>query len=264
MKQINVVDIDRRLVKLSNVRIIKCGHILEVYNYEISYIYNLGKTRSNESIEREESKTLPRIDNFSRAQRKIKRLINSNSFVYGYRPIFVTYTFARNEQNIKEANRVFKRHIDDLRRNIVGRSLRYVAVPELQYRGAIHYHAVFFDLPFIDDIKNVFAKSWGLEEGFVQIKAVEHVNNIGAYVSKYFSKLWHDKKVKGTKGYFSSEGLYQPEVFRSIDIMNKYDKVELEFTQSFNSSKYGTINYKQYKIINTYGNRSTNFKSRKS
>lgn len=243
--------LDRKLIKKSHYKVIKCGNIIEVYYYAEPYFYNFGKVRSNEDFIEKTEEDLPRIDNLTRAQRKIKRLVNSNAFVYGYKPIFATYTFKKNEDDIKTANFYFKRHIDDIRRRIVGRSVRYVAVPELQYRGAIHYHVVFFDLPYIPDIKTVFASSWG--QGFVQIKAVEHVRNIGAYVSKYFSKLWHDKRVKGTKGYFSTEGLYQPEVYRDIAILDKYDIVDLEFAQSFSSSKHGEIIYKQYKINNSYG-----------
>lgn len=240
----NVKELDRKLVRSSNVRIIKCGSIIEVYRYATPYIYNLGKTLSNNVSFGESERE--RFDNIDRARRKIKRLINSNVFAWGYKPIFVTYTFKENVQDTSFANQVFKEHHDRLRRNVVGRSLRYVAVPELQKRGAIHFHVVYFDLPYIAGIKQIFAESWG--HGFVQVKAINHVNNVGAYISKYFQKQWLEHKQKGDKTYFSSCGLYQPEVFRSLDILESFGSMEEEFTKEFLSEKYGLIKYSQYQL----------------
>jgi len=240
-------ELDRILPKWSNYKIIKCGKIIEVYHYETPYLYNLGSIRTTNSQLEESDDGRVRADNIERARKKIKRLVNSNTFVYGYHPIFITYTFARNCTNIREANRLFEKHITDIRRRIVGRKVRYLAVPELQKRGAIHYHVVFFDLPFIDGIKTIFAESWG--QGFIQIKAVKHVRNVGAYISKYFSKRWHDERVTGTKGYFSSSNLYQPELFRSIDILDSFGIMIPEYQQEFFSDKFGRINYTQFKLV---------------
>jgi len=250
--------VDKKLVKTSDVRIVKCGRIVELYEYQTPYIYNLGKTKTNDSGTEESRFSGLRTDNIERSRRKIKRLINSNAFVWGYHPIFVTYTFKENVTDIKEANRIFKAHHQRLRLRHVGRSLRYLAVPELQKRGAIHYHVVYFDLPFISGIKTIFSESWG--HGFVQIKAVKHVKNIGAYVSKYFSKQWFERKDKGAKCYFSSEGLYQPEVFRSLDNLKSFGKMVTEHTQEFFSEKYGLIKYSQFKI--THENLSLSSQSR--
>lgn len=240
-------ELDRILPKWSNYRVIKCGKIIEVYQYETPYLYNLGPLRTSEAKLEEGDVGGMRTDNLERARKKIKRLVNSNTFVYGYHPIFITYTFARNCTNIREANSLFEKHITELRRKIVGRKLRYLAVPELQKRGAIHYHVVFFDLPYIEGIKTIFAESWG--QGFVQIKAVSHVRNVGAYISKYFSKRWHDERISGTKGYFTSSNLFQPEIFRSIDILDSFGTMVKEYEEQFFSQKYGQITYKQLKII---------------
>jgi len=136
--------------------------------------------------------------------------------------------------------------MDELRRSIVGRSLRYLAVPELQKRGAIHYHVIYFDLPYIAGIKSIFAKSWG--HGHVQIKAIRHVRNVGAYVSKYFSKQWAQSRLFGGKNYFSSEGLFQPEVYRTLDILSNYETIVIEHEQEFFSKK-GKIVYSQLKVV---------------
>jgi len=242
--KMKVKELDKKLVKRSNVRVVKSGQVLEVYEYEREYFYNMGMLKRGD-FEIEDT-SIKRIDNIERAQRKIKRLVNANAFVFGYWPIFVTYTFAENVQDVAFANKVFKEHMRDLRRRVVGRKLRYVCVPETQKRGAIHFHVVFFDLPYISGIKDVFATSWG--QGWVDIKAVKHVRNIGAYVSKYFGKQWLSDRKPATKNYFSSVNLLQPEVFRNLDILRSVCIIETEHEQSFFSLKYGIIKYTQYKI----------------
>lgn len=246
---LDIRTLDRKMVKQSNVKIIKCGNIIELYEYATPYYYNLGKTKQHDNaIEEEDSSRAMRTDNIGRTQRKIKRLINSNSFVYGHRPKFVTYTFARNVTSIREANRVFNNNRQNLVRHF-GRKLRYLAVPELQKRGAIHYHVVYFDLPYTSNIKEIFKKSWG--EGFVQVKAIEHVYNVGAYISKYFSKQWASERVIGTKGFFTASGLYQPEIYRTIDILKTFAILREEYKEVVISAKFGTVTYTQFNTTTT-------------
>jgi len=259
----NIKALDKKLIKQSTIRVVKCGSIIEKYEYATPYFYNFGKTASSNVPEKETGIDESRTDNIERARRKIKRLINSNVFVYGFHPIFVTYTFAENITNVRQANAFFKKHHDNLRRRIVGRSVRYLAVPEFQKRGAVHYHAVYFDLPFISGIKDIFASSWG--QGYVQIKAVKHVKNIGAYVSKYFSKNWFERKDKGAKCYFSTDGLFQPETLhgiKALDFMEGAGIMTLEHEQTFFSDKYGQIHYQQLKLSQIYANSSNYSKSR--
>lgn len=246
----NIQKLDQKLIKSSRIRVIKCGNILEVYEYATPYFYNFGKTASSNEALDSPYVDASRRDNIERARRKIKRLINSNVFVFGYHPIFVTYTFAENVTSIRKANQAFKDHHDGLRRRIVGRSLRYLAVPELQKRGAVHYYVVYFDLPFISGIKDIFAEHWG--HGFVQVKAIKHVRNVGAYVSKYFSKRWHERRAKNEKCYYSSLGLYQPETYHAdeaLDLLSKCGTIKTEHDEQFISEKYGVIRYRQLKIV---------------
>jgi len=235
----------RNLSKLSKLRVIKTGYIYEIYNYEIPYAYNMGcrpKTAGSEEIEK-----IPRErqDTLLRSQTKIRRLINANAFVYGCMPIFVTYTFAKNITDVKQANKCFTEHIVKLKRKHF-EHLRYVAVPELQKRGAVHYHVIYFDLPYIPNIKKIFEYNW--QHGFLQIKAVKKINNIGAYISKYFTKDWELKREKGQKAYFTSLKLFQPELYRSLDKVPDCDTMTKECTKEFISERYGKIIYQQYKI----------------
>jgi hypothetical protein len=50
----------------------------------------------------------------------------------------------------------------------IGHALKYVSVVEFQKRGAVHYHAVFFNLPFI--VNDELAAIWS--HGFIKINAI--------------------------------------------------------------------------------------------
>ncbi len=238
--------LDKKLVKFSNVKIIETGNIFEVFYYEFPYSYNFGAYRRNAVLLERDTLINDRRDAITRAQSKIRRLVNANAFVYGCMPIFVTYTFKQNLQDITIANKLFTAHIRSMKKKHFGK-LRYLAVPELQKRGAIHYHVVFFDLPFIDGIKRIFENQWA--HGFLQVKAIKHVRNIGAYVSKYFAKQWYKSRLRGEKSYFTSFNLYQPKLHRGLDAIPALCTMKEELSQSYDSSKLGRVIYKQYKLI---------------
>ena len=92
----------------------------------------------------------------------------------------------------------------------VGHSLKYVSVVEFQKRGAVHYHAVFFNLSYIDN--DELAKIWS--HGFIKINAIQHIRSIGAYVSKYLQKGVVDARLFNEKCYFTSRGLIKPIIVR--------------------------------------------------
>jgi hypothetical protein len=127
---------------------------------------------------------------------------------------------------LKEANRYFA----DFRRELVRRSgikVKYLAVPEFQKRGAVHYHVVFFNLPFIEQHEKVFEKFPELEKkkifnfsmsdiwwyGDVKAILLDKAENVSAYISKYMGKSFeieNGNRTYGEKLYFTSRGLFRP------------------------------------------------------
>lgn len=147
-----------------------------------------------------------RISSVRRARQAVFRLVEANVREHGdYRPIFFTLTFKENIENLRKANRFFKEFIRKLNR-IVPSRIRYVIVPEFQDRGAIHYHGVFFNLPFIDIKK--FEKLWG--HGFIDIQVSRRIRSTGAYLAKYLTKEYFDERLYGEKAFFCSRGLIRP------------------------------------------------------
>uniref|UniRef100_UPI003F689A82 rolling circle replication-associated protein n=1 Tax=Kurthia senegalensis TaxID=1033740 RepID=UPI003F689A82 len=136
--------------------------------------------------------------------------------------------------------------------------LKYVCVVERQERGALHYHIVLFNMPFmpVDDL----AKIWG--HGFVRINAIDDVDNLGAYVVKYIEKTMNEMqekksaKVKDKKLYFASRGLHKPvEISDGTnagkeEILNIAEKVKGHevFRKTYESEYYETFEVIQYNL----------------
>jgi hypothetical protein len=129
--------------------------------------------------------------------------------------------------------------------------LKYAVVIEFQKRGAIHFHVLFFNLPYID--QNILAKLWG--KGFIKINKIDNVKNIGSYVTKYMSKDFGDSRLCGQKSYFTSRGLKKPFITYDesainilLNAMPDKDKAfQIEFDSKFSGkSKFIQFNLKDY------------------
>jgi len=64
---------------------------------------------------------------------------------------------------------------------------------------------VFYNLPFVKDLKNKLLKLWG--NGFTNYRKIKNVKNVGEYMCKYMTKEIDGSKLFGKKCYFSSRGL---------------------------------------------------------
>jgi hypothetical protein len=238
------------LSEFYNKKIIQSGHVYEVLEYEKPVFYGEdSRNKLGRKLEaNQDDKTETRKKTMSKAKNTIRRLINANVDAWSESPKFLTLTFAENVQDTKQANYEFKKFRQRLE-YLKGIKLKYVVVVEFQKRGAIHYHAVFFNLPYIPN--TTLAEVWG--NGYIKINQIDEVDNIGAYVTKYMTKEQQDKakedKLTGQKSYFTSRGLIKP-----VEIIDKKKIEQLEATLSpkkvyesnFKNDYQGQITYKQY------------------
>jgi len=132
-----------------------------------------------------------RIDNIDSVKKTIKNLrdiINTNC-IDSKNILFVTLTYAENMTDRARLMRDFEVFYKRWKRwhiKNIGYSPKYICVPEPQGRGAWHCHVIFIyneKPPFIEN-KLVF-NQW--EHGFVNIKACDNIDNIGAYLSAYLA-----------------------------------------------------------------------------
>lgn len=229
-------------------KVVISGPIIELYEYEFTpkttYINTNGRAGSGMEITEERSR-LYRNAVLSRAKKKVRRLINANIGKWGEWPKFLTLTFAEHITCVREANYEFKKFRQRLEYELKIK-LKYVAVVEFQQSGRIHYHVVIFNMPYID--ANRLASIW--QNGYIKINAIDHVDNVGAYVTKYMTKDNDDPRLRGEKSYFASRGLYKPlERFidnrQLTDIKRIFDHAKV-FESEYENDQYGRIYYTQY------------------
>jgi hypothetical protein len=182
----------------------------------------------DEYEEKEAEKLTPeeiRKKSAKRAKNTIMDTIRCNAWQWhkrngnAYLPVFITFTFKENITDLSTAHKEFTKFIKRLSYEHWGRNvntLKYLSVVEFQERGAIHYHVVFFNLPFMDRIYDKILSIWG--NGFTWVESVKSVNGIIRYMSKYLTKSIEEGKLPKRKSYFVSKGLKKP-------LMHSFDEV---------------------------------------
>ena len=245
-------------------KIIKSGDIVERYVYEKGYLKGYEMSESDVKAREEgfgdESEEEIRERSLRRAKTNLRRLVNANVGQYGEgcTAKFLTLTFRENIRDVKNANYYFTKFIKRLNYAIKS-ILKYTAVVEFQKRGAIHYHVILYNMPFVHWEKILKVWKAGNKDGGIWINKIDDVENVGAYVGEYLGQSdkgqgrdVDDDRLKGQKSYFSSRGLYKP-----IEITEK-EKVEalaealpnhkIIYSASFENEHVGKVSYVQYNL----------------
>lgn len=220
--------------------------IIEIYEYEKLNVNAKGGCREKTTGEQEE-------ENYKTRQRyrrnAVRRLASAN---FNNDSKFITLTFRENEQDITKANMELRKFMRKLRG--LHCDLKYLAVLEFQKRGAIHYHCM-LNIPYIraKDIELM----WG--NGFIKINKIEHVDNVGAYITEYMSDDVGDERLKGRKAYFYSKNLDKPLEVKSwttggfstlgeLDEILEKKGVSPIYKKTYQTEHAGLVSYKQYNL----------------
>lgn len=257
----------------SKAKVIKCGHIIQVYEYENPVILPSlggkkgkgGRKKEGEKIIEERSEEY-RKQSTRKARNKVRTMAIAN---FNENDLFITLTFSDNRfvetkwgiveferfnqtdiKNVDETNKEFKKFIQRLREKF-GKNFRYIAVIEFQdmnRRGAVHYH-------MLADIKGMTQETlfnlWGL--GFVDIKNIKQVDNVGAYISYYMTKENEDERLQGKKSYLISRNLKKPidlhleEAYEEINGLESGGAVPV-YTNEYDSEFCGRVKFKEYNL----------------
>ena len=233
-------------IKSYNTKIIETSTTIEVWKYSdpvfsFSNPYDKNKTINVESsIEDIDNKQIIKNDNanvynsilrmqkyYEQCRWDIARMVDTN---FDNNTKFMTLTFKENITDVSYTNKEFSKFIKRLNYYLYKEKkqlLKYLAVWEQQKRGSIHYHVIFFSLPYIKN--NDLQKIWGF--GFVKINRidVDSKENRGRYVSKYFSKNIDIKDYK-QKSFFKSQNLIQPKIRQ----FNSSEPIEIKENVIFN------------------------------
>lgn len=228
------------MLQAYNLKVIETATYTEIYEYlDEPVFYTVGTKENNEKVKHIDSDENNAVNNkiaekhydalkrkqkhYEKMRWEIARLVDCN---FDNQTKFMTLTFKENIKDLNYTNKEFKKFIQRLNYYLYKdkkHHLKYIAVWEKQKRGAIHYHVIFFSLPYIP-VKEL-RKIW--RNGFVKINIidVDSKDNRGRYVSKYFSKDIDEKDFK-QKAFFKSQNLSLPEVKLYFDRPIELDLVE--------------------------------------
>jgi len=247
--------------KVTHKKMIVSGDFIELFEFQERIMYGSEDRKSSRSyIGIKKENTLEnRQRSLETAKGNLKRLINANAGKwedkYGrwFMPVFLTLTFAENITDIKEANRIFSKFKQRLDYEITKTKrsyLKYVGIIEFQKRGAIHYHVLIFNLPYLENIYDKIEAIWG--KGFIIVKPIKNIKTVASYVCKYMTKGKADERLCGQKSYFSSNGLKKPlEILseKRIDDALDNDLQGLEYREdSFINEFCGETRYRLYDL----------------
>lgn len=264
-------DVERRIIY--DVKIIHCGDTYQIYKFD--------KTRSKENKKDRDIPIIPKVsikdidtDNLYKLDRveEVKPILLSNAIRSNLNcqriakanrdnwESFITLTFKENITDIVYANKIFNAWVSNVRK--LKKDFKYIAVPEFQKRGAVHYH-ILSNLGKEDtniiipqkertektkDLTTLFdVKYWS--RGFARVDFIKgDYKKIYSYICKYMTKDIDDK-LFGKHRYFNSQNLNKPrEEF--LDLSNERDLKY--FNNIINNS---SIDYSsQYKDIYTDSN----------
>lgn len=250
-----------------DVKLLNCGDYVQVYylNNRKSKTKKLEKELDikkldTDNLKKKESlssaETVIEEKNIIRSKLSCQRLAKTNSKDW---KTFITLTFADNVENISLANKKFNMFTSKIQR--VKKDFKYIAIPEFQKRGAVHYHLLtnidINDTSLIvtqeDNSKFKHVKYWN--EGFTKVDTLENdIKKIVGYISKYMTKDI-DNRLYNRHRYFYSRNLKQPTT-SYLDLSNPkhlefYNKMlknanlifEKDYTNTFTND---TITFHEY------------------
>jgi len=183
----------------SIVTLTEMNHLSEIqYMEKMNDRANIRKLNSDEYllIETGEIKKFKKTENRSQSnnsmQQTFKRLryLINNNFIGNRNELFLTLTYAENMTDNKQLYSDVEKFVKRLKYKFKEMTtIDYINVVEPQERGAWHCHMLLrfneLDDVFIPNKK--MADLWG--HGFVTVKSMKNVDNIGAYLSAYLADL---------------------------------------------------------------------------
>ena len=253
--------------ELYNVKVVNCNDYIQVYacskNNKKSN-KNIEKLKDNKNsnnilkdtdlLVRDNNNKSIEQKNIIRSKLECQRLAKCNISDW---KTFITLTFAENVVEIKEANKQFRYFIDKIKR--VFNEFKYIAIPEFQKRGAVHYHLLTnID---INNNKLVYAqednerfkhiKYWN--NGFTKVDSLnDNIKKIIGYISKYMTKDI-DNRLFNCHRYYYSRNLNKP----ITSYLNLNNKKHLSYYMKLLDNK--EIIYKN-EYINPHNNEKIIFK----
>jgi len=207
----------------------KSGSLIEFWKYEYSARVITRKARNDRPSGGYRKAHTRRHDNVRRSVSLFRRIVRSN-IIRAEHPALLTLTMLQ-IVSLKASSRFLTEFIVRCRGRF-GKNFRYVAVPEYQKRGAIHYHLLIWGLPeenichgywrkykgknvfFCTDWENgtcecstrTLQRLW--VRGLCDCIETDGSIKLAGYLSKYLSKAMRDDRFVRESGYTSQKAYH--------------------------------------------------------
>lgn len=173
----------------------------------------LGGGAKRKKTKKEEMDAIVLQKSQSRARTKVRRhclAISADNLL--------TLTFKENVTNIEEAWKTFN-YFARLMNKKFPKSFLYIAVPEYQKRGAVHFHLAIQGFYHHKAVRSIWRKAAGKRGGNIDFssaknKKFKHLGprDIASYLAKYITK--NDIVAMNKKRYSVSRGIIHPQPMR--------------------------------------------------
>lgn len=203
------------------------------YNYKITICgsyFQIRKFHRAICIKMNKNKKYNGLSAFKSTKDKFIALVRCNAQQYfnkknkPYSLMLLTLTFKENITDLTTAHKNFMKFIQKFNTLLFGRKntkLKYAGVIEFQERGAIHYHLILFNMPYIEQsVYSKIRKIWGLENRF-KLELVRSPYGTTNYLSKYLVKSLGDERLKNRRKILASQHLKRPIVIYNDSIAEK-------------------------------------------
>jgi len=242
--------------------VIQSGNTLEIYEYEQAPKISANRPRKHVSKDADRGGSDPspqkRWDNIRRTRKGFIRLVRANC-TGDVNPSLVTLTMSAIVE-IPEASKCFTRFAQSLKKRF-GSGIRYIAVPEFQKRGAVHYHMLVWGIPeeVILHERNTrhLQNLWGY--GYVDCLPTDGSPKLSAYLAKYMSKAMQDVRLVGKRAYNASSNVLRPSHFKTAVVADYTQMIwgvdkEVLTTREFGTQWLGRCRYRLIRLTeNPYG-----------
>lgn len=253
-------------MQIEYTKIVQSGDLLEIYDYEKApsnkrfvgsrHTYKQGVCVACGKVRPQRYRLKRSKRHIQRAKDNFRRLVRASLSLGN--PYFVTLTMV-SIVDIKEGYRHFTKFTNNLRK-LYGKNIAWVAVPEFQRRGAVHFHALIWGIPYENylrerdtrDLQTCWMRGW------CDILASDGSPKIASYMAKYMSKTMSDDRLKGQKSYTASRNtvrsvLYNSraqlawikEEHREIDAGDKLSR-QPDFERVYKTEWLGRCHYRVY------------------
>jgi len=239
-------------------RIVQYGDTMEYYEYEKPFIERRIR-RSPSALERKRTaerrkQGVPRSEfSIRRARANFTHLVAENLYQRGA-PALITLTNHLPDVSLTQGFRnlaSFKKNVQ----NQMGVTLTYIAVPEYQKRGRLHYHLLAWGLgeaqtKFERSTRNL-QRLYG--KGFLDVRvAYDSSPKLASYLAKYFTKAYADPRNVGKRTYTASRDVNRPRAYGSNSLSSYTDStlidpLDAKLVVSYNTKYLGRCTLTKYK-----------------